>query len=114
MPRSQRCATRFRQGRVRTIAGLPINAVHAACDANIATEQVIVYPLSGDADILPARCRCYVYAQNRCLLAGESVMDTAKIFKNGTEPGRPVAERVSVSQRQSVLETHGKCSRAYS
>lgn len=40
----------IRQGRVRTVAGPQINAVHAARDANIAATQVIVYPLSGDAD----------------------------------------------------------------
>lgn len=40
----------IRQGRVHTVAGPQIDMVHAARDANIATTQVIVYPLSGDAD----------------------------------------------------------------
>lgn len=40
----------IRQGRIRTVAGPQIDAVHAARDANIATTPVRVYQLSGDAD----------------------------------------------------------------
>lgn len=54
----------IRRGRVRTIAGPQINVVHAARNANIAAERVIVHPLSSDADILLARSRRCVYTWN--------------------------------------------------